>query len=99
MGMSRMSRQCRRGVGRGVLMGRARIADRECGNDAAREPGASRTRAFTIRLAYRREDLEGDPARLAIAFVDRHFPSGLNGCARRAIDSPGARIATNYSLN
>jgi len=73
MRVSRMHLRRRRCVARGALARSARIADRKCRNDAAREPGASRTRALAVSLAYRREDLEGDPARFATAFVDGHF--------------------------
>jgi hypothetical protein len=86
-GMRRRGRRC---VSRGALAGSARVADRKCGNDAAREPGASRTRALAVSLTHRCEDLEGDPARLATAFVDGHFRLGV----RRARDARWTRRST-----
>jgi len=59
----------RGGASSGVLGECSRGADGERRYHAGRRPGASRTRSFPVGLAYRREDLEGNSARLATTFV------------------------------
>jgi hypothetical protein len=72
----RSSVACRRmgrRIGSGSIAARPGVANRECRNHSARRAGASRTRALAVSFGDGREDLESDPARLAITFVNRHL--------------------------